>query len=442
MNQTIILHGYSDTADSFRPLAQYLTSRGIPAVDLHLGNYVSLEDHVTIPDLAKAFHHALLERGMSLAAGSFNLVVHSTGSLVAREWMTRYFLEQGLPCPVRRYLMLAPANFGSPLASLGKTMMGRVIKGWKSGFESGREVLNALELASPYTRNLARRDLFGKRSFYDPAQCFTAVIVGSKPYQTGLRRLADRPGGDGTVYVSTANLNASGISIQFGRKPDPTLVREWPRAAKQIAFGVLADRDHESVTRPDLGNRKLGDLITRFLGIGTEVEYHAYSKWCDELTAVTLPANPTEDIFHTYQNLAAHVQDDLGFSVTDYFLEFFEKARTPADESRVDRLMVKIHEDVLESVHVFGPDPSHRSLLFDLTDLRKAIAGGKRLMFSLSAAPLSPLLSFAAGAANDVSELAVHGAGGSSFWRDNQTLLADLQIERQPSADVFRLEQL
>ena len=441
MIPTVILHGYSDTADSFRPLARHLAGQRIAALDLHLGNYISLEDHVTIPDLAKAFQQALVEQGVPLTPGAFNLIVHSTGSLVAREWMTRYYLEAGLACPVRRYLMLAPANFGSPLASMGKTMIGRVIKGWKTGFESGREVLNALELGSPYTRTLARRDLFGARSFYDPSQCFTAVLVGGKPYQTGLRRLADRPGGDGTVYVSTANLNASGISIRFGRKPEPALVQEWPRAAKPVAFGVLPDRDHESVTRPDLGSRRLSELISSFLRLESEADYAEYSKLCDSVTFSTLPPDPSEKIFHTYQNLATHVTDDLGFSVADYFLEFFEKARKPADEDKVDRLMVKIHEEVLESVHVYGPDSSYRSLLFDLTDLRKAVAGGKRLMFSLSAAPVSPLLTFAAGAANDVSELAVHGAGGRSFWRDNQTLLADLQIERQPAREVFRIER-
>jgi len=440
MIPTIILHGYSDEAESFRPLARFLADHRFPVIDLHLGNYVSLEDSVTIPDLAKSFQAALALKGISTAKGAFNLVVHSTGSLVAREWMTRYFLEKGLPCPVRRYLMLAPANFGSPLASMGKTMIGRVIKGWKTGFESGREVLNALELGSPYTRELARRDLFGRTSFYEPSQCLASVLVGSKPYQSGLRQLADRNGGDGTVYVCTANLNASGLTIKFGRKGEPTEVAAWPRTAQPIAFGVFPDRDHASIARPDRGKKSLGATVLRFLQLEDEEGYREYTATCDALTAETLPEKPTEKIFHTYQNLAARVTDDLGFGVADYFLEFYEKAKVPADETKIDRLMVKIHGEVLEGVHVFGPDPSFRSLLFDLTDLKKAVAGGKKLMFSLSAAPLSPLVSFAAGEQNDVGELALHGAAGQSFWRDNQTLLADLQIERQQNERVFTLE--
>lgn len=440
MTPTIILHGYSDAAESFRPIARFLAKQGFPVIDIHLGNYVSLEDTVTVPDLAKAFHSALLNKKLTLEKHSFNLIVHSTGSLVAREWLTRYFLEKNRPCPVRRYLMLAPANFGSPLASMGKTMLGRVIKGWKTGFESGREVLNALEMGSRYTRELAKRDLFGPTSFYDPAHCYTAVLVGSKPYQSGLRRLADRNGGDGTVYVCTANLNATGITLKFGRKNEATEVTPWSRTAQPIAFGVFPDRDHESITLPEQGKKSLGAMILRFLRIDDEAAYRAFSTDCDTLTAETLPASPSEKIFHTYQNLAAHVIDDLGYGVSDYFLEFYEKAKSPADELKVDRLMIKIHEEVLETVHVFGPDPSYRSLLFDLTDLRKAITGGKKLMFSLSAAPLSTLISFAAGEENDVGELALHGQSGQSFWRDNQTLLADLQIERQQTENVFTLE--
>lgn len=437
---TLVLHGYSDDAKSFKPLARFLRQHGIQPIQIHLGNYISLEDAVTVPDLAKAFASALAEHKLEPTPGAFNLIVHSTGSLVAREWLTRYFLEPGLPCPVRRYLMLAPANFGSPLASMGKSMLGRIVKGWKTGFESGREVLNALELGSPYTRRLAQRDLFGPRSFYDPTVCFAAVLVGSKPYQSGLRRIADRNGGDGTVYVCTANLNASGLTLRFGHAGEDTAVEPWSRSAQPIAFGVFPDRDHSSITRPDEGRKDLGRLVLDFLALDTPQDYEAYRTRCTDLTAQTLPPKPAKEIHHTYQNLVTRVVDDLGYPVRDYFLEFYEKPAKPADEDKIDRLMIRVHEEVIESVHRYGPDHSHRSLLFDLTDLRKVLGRGKKLMFSLSAAPLSPMISFTAGASNDVSELALHGSGRNTLWRDNETLLADLIIQRQQAREVFTLE--
>jgi len=438
---TIILHGYSDEAKTFRPLGKFLRQNGIKPLKIHLGNYISLEDAVTVPDLAKAFAAALADRKIPTDAGSINLIVHSTRSLVAREWLARFYLERGLPCPVRRFLMLAPANFGSPLAAMGKSMLGRIVKGWKTGFESGREVLNALEMGSPYTRELAQRDLFGPRSFFDPQTCMAAVLVGSKPYQSGLRRISDRDGSDGTVYVCTANLNASGLKLRFGRVGDPTEVESWPRSAQPVAMGVLPDRDHTSITRPDEGRKDFGRLVLDFLELETTQDYEAFRIRCADLTARTLPPAPTRKIFNTYQNLATHVRDDLGFPVKDYFLEFYEKPATPADEQKIDRLMIRVHEDAIGPVHRFGPDHSHRSLIFNLTELRKITRGGKKLMFSLSAAQLSPLISFSAGATNDVSELALHGTGKNTLWRDNETMLVDLVIHRQQAREVFTLEE-
>jgi alpha-beta hydrolase superfamily lysophospholipase len=111
----VILHGYSDNSSSFEPLARFLKDKGFVVVPIFLGNYITLEDTITVPDLTKAFEAALHQESLPVdEPGGIDLVVHSTGSLVAREWMTRFYLEAGRPCPVRRYLMLAPANFGSP----------------------------------------------------------------------------------------------------------------------------------------------------------------------------------------------------------------------------------------------------------------------------------------------------------------------------------------
>jgi len=439
----VILHGYSDSSSSFQPLAQFLKARGFTVVPIYLSNYITLEDTITIPDLAKAFEAALQREGLPAGqAGAIDLVVHSTGSLVAREWLTRFYLEAGRPCPVNHYLMLAPGNFGSPLGHVGKTMFGRIIKGWNTGFESGTRVLDSLELASPYTWNLARRDLFGASSFYRPEVCMAAILVGSRPYQTGLRKLVDKNGGDGTVYVCTANLNAAGVSLRFGRQDQPVVVSPWACAAQPIAFGVFPDRDHGSITRPDQGDASLGDFIVRFLQLASATDYAAYTGDCDQLTAATLPREPTAEIYHTYQNLVAHVTDDLGYPVTDYFLEFYERAQGPADANVVDDLMVQVHAEILEAVHVYDNDHSYRSLIFDLTDLGKALADGEKLMFSLSAAPLSKLIGFTAGQNyNDVGELAVDLAAGQGFWRPNQTLLADLTIERTQTEQAFTLLQ-
>lgn len=441
MSKVIILHGYSDTWLSFKPLRDFLGSHGFATVDIVLGNYVSLEDTVTIADLAKAFARALADNNVACTEHSFDLVVHSTGSLVAREWLTRYYLEAGLPCPVRHYLMLAPANFGSPLGHVGKTMLGRIIKGWKSDFQSGTQVLNALELGSPFTWNLARRDLFGPRSFYRPEDCLAAVLVGSKPYQTGLRQLVDKNGGDGTVFVSTANLNATGLRLALGRKGHEPAPEPWPRRAAPVAFGVFPDRDHGSITRPDDGPADLGAFIVDFLRLQTPADYEAFRTRCSQRTAATLPPAPSDDIYHSYENLVVRVSDDLGFPVRDYFLEFYERPRRPADETRIDSLMLRVHKEVLEGVHVYGDDASYRSLLFDLTDLRATLAEGQELVFSASAAPLSELIGYSAGADNDVGEYPVADVDASPFWQPNATVLLELVLDRTQTSETFALRQ-
>jgi len=438
----IILHGYSDTRASFRSLARFLAAARIPVKSIFLGDYITLDDSLTIEDLAKAFETALVAEKIPTKAHGFDLIVHSTGALVAREWLTRYYLDPGRDCPVGRFLMLAPANFGSPLAHTGRSMFGRLVKGWKTRFEVGTQVLKALEQGSPYTWNLASRDLFGPRSFYREDDCLAAVFMGATPYQSGMRQLVNRKGSDGTVYVSCADLNTTGLTVNLGRKLDKPLVTPWKRSASVIPFAVFPERDHSSITRPDKGDARLGEMILRFLRLDSAAGVRDFAGDCEGLTRETLPwGSPSDEEFHSYQHVVSRVHDDLGLPVPDYFLEFFEQAITQADEKRVDELMITMHTQVLKYVHTYRDDNTYRSLLFDTTDLMRVLSSGSRLMFSLAAASPGPLIEYSAGAGNDVGELAV-GPQNKQFWRPNQTLLLDLVIERCQADKVFRLHRL
>ena len=62
----VILHGYSDNSSSFQPLAQFLKAQGFTVVPIYLGNYVTLEDTITIPDLAKALEAAVRREALPL----------------------------------------------------------------------------------------------------------------------------------------------------------------------------------------------------------------------------------------------------------------------------------------------------------------------------------------------------------------------------------------
>ena len=77
-NQIVILHGWSDTADSFAPLAAFLRQHGFETLDLFLADYLSMDDDVSIEDVAKAMQAAVAAR---LAGGElrlpFDLIVRS-----------------------------------------------------------------------------------------------------------------------------------------------------------------------------------------------------------------------------------------------------------------------------------------------------------------------------------------------------------------------------
>lgn len=128
----IIIHGWSDSYTSFKTLSTKLASpepEGISADIRHvrLGDYVSLDDQVNYEDLVEAMERAWVKQKLPKDPQSVDVVIHSTGGLVIRHWLTRYYTPD--TAPVKRLLMLAPANFGSPLAHTGRSMIGRALKG-------------------------------------------------------------------------------------------------------------------------------------------------------------------------------------------------------------------------------------------------------------------------------------------------------------------------
>ena len=82
----VILHGWSDNSTSFVPLKNWLATQGFQSVDIRFGDYISMHDEVTLPDLGFAFQNALRIKGIPQDPQSFDIIVHSTGGLVVREY--------------------------------------------------------------------------------------------------------------------------------------------------------------------------------------------------------------------------------------------------------------------------------------------------------------------------------------------------------------------
>jgi len=216
MRPLIIIHGWSDEGESFLPLARALEQRtGRPVESLWLGHYVSLDDDIRMSDVVHGLTRAWRAAKLPDTAGATDVIVHSTGGLVIRDWIaTRYTGRKRKP-PVRNLVMLAPANTGSPLAHKGRAFYGRVMKGFTSRkrFQTGTQILKALEMASPYTTELAARDRFAANP-YRPGAVRATTIVGNTGYG-GISSLANEDGSDGTVYVATANPDCARLTVQF-----------------------------------------------------------------------------------------------------------------------------------------------------------------------------------------------------------------------------------
>ncbi|MFC4727954.1 esterase/lipase family protein [Coralloluteibacterium thermophilus] len=255
----VFVHGWGATGTAAygglpAALAGALGERG-EVVHIELGRYVSFRDEVTLPDLARAFDAALAE----LLAGRRHrgrvaCIAHSTGGPLLREWLHRHVEEPRRPCPVSHLVMLAPANFGSALAQLGKSRLA-ALAAWFGGIEPGQGVLDWLELGSDAGYRLAHAWLSPER----PRRGWPWLFVLSGD---GIdRRLYDHvnaytgeTGSDGVVRLASANLNASYLRLRQDapRRADaPAALRVAElRRARPTAFRILPGVAH---TGPRMG---------------------------------------------------------------------------------------------------------------------------------------------------------------------------------------------
>lgn len=481
-NTILILHGWSDSSESFDSLAEFLRNHGFKVDELYLGDYMSLEDDVTIADVSTRMSEVINERwAAKTLTKPFDMIVHSTGGLVARQWLCDYAGRPSAPpddpSPVQRLIMLAPANFGSVLAKKGKSMLGRVLKGWNNWFETGREMLNSLELASPFQWNLVQRDLLQMagdagtaRGIYGIGRTMPFVLTGSHPYPDGMRKLVNENGSDGTVRVPAANLNVYGVTIRFLNNTDEPLREFWtPRydPAMRFPMAVLPDRTHASIVNPgkndiqSTGGPDLGQLILNALQCQRDL--NAYNQLADDWyqlsentgalaesprkTGALFPGgSPPAEHFHQYMQLVVRVTDDQGVDVDDYFLELYCNEADGGDGS-----LQQIHSEILEKVTVNSLNESLRCLYVDRTDLVNRIyrhfanPGEARLKLSISAAPPgSHAQYFARGEKTTQGEVNVHGGGAepaSRFLHRNSTHFVKIIIPRVPDMDVFKIRR-
>lgn len=443
MGKLVIVHGWSDDSRSFRNLSNQLTSWfGTPPLQIRLADWISLQDDVTYRDLVEAMDRAWSGMNLPRTPRSVDIVTHSTGALVVRDWMTHFFTPETVP--IMRFLMLAPANFGSPLAHTGQSFLGRVIKGWnKFIFQTGRQVLKGLELGSPYTVQLAQRDLFDPaNTWYGEGKVLATVLVGNTGYD-GIEAIANEEGGDGTVRISTANLNAHQLVLTLNQKQKAD---NWTYQQSNGAIGfAIVDRENHS-TIALKGSNASGTknptvtlaLIQQALGV-TDNDYQtvggsfAWQQQLDTATTGSIPNTPR------MQNLITHVQDNLDQDVLEYLVQLYRKVNN-------DRAFEgQLYEKVIRNVHPYGDNPSYRSLYLSIDELDQVLAKfhAPTLYLSISAHPIfKPTrqpVGYTAVGPGDIDGLGVPAANIPQYFSPHSSLIVQLRIQRMIDKSVFVL---
>ena len=262
----VFVHGWSvKNTNTYGQLPERLVREAAArGVDLEtrnvwLSRYVSFRDEVRVEDLSRAFR-AAVERDLAdvlKRKDRFACITHSTGGPVVRDWWNRYYLEprQAPRCPMSHLVMLAPANFGSALAQLGKSRLSRV-KAWiKDGLEPGTGVLDWLELGSPESWELNRKWITGPKTVVADSEVFPFVLSGQTIDHSAVRppQLLHRRGrlgrggavGGGESQRHLDSARAGGGDASQAREPvAPALVAKPARYAPETVFKIIPGRSH------------------------------------------------------------------------------------------------------------------------------------------------------------------------------------------------------
>src|ERR1700730_19284399 len=83
----VLIHGYSATEIAFGPLRKALAERGIVPTEINTCNYVSLNNEITIKDIAEGLERAFrCHPVLNDDNHPFDAIVHSTAMLARRSW--------------------------------------------------------------------------------------------------------------------------------------------------------------------------------------------------------------------------------------------------------------------------------------------------------------------------------------------------------------------
>jgi hypothetical protein len=376
----MLIHGYSDKGESFSKWKDIIGRQSEdgneirPVFEANACNYKTLTNEITIKDIAEAFDRALLHWFEALcekyeldkaeaANQEFDAIVHSTGMLVIRAWLSTYAHRRGR---LKRLVALAPATFGSPLAHRGRSWLGAIFKGNRNFgpdfLEAGAGVLDGLELGSRFTWDLAHKDMFGDKTCYGVGTDtpYVFVFCGNQAYG-GPRALVNEPGTDGTVRWAGCPLNSRKISLDLtiDAARDPEKPRfsfsEWKNVDIPVFF--VDGLNHGTIlTEP---KDELTELILEALSVDSEKAFRDVQAKAASRSAA---AEPGQDGRGRWQQFVVHAVDERSDPIPDYNIQLIAQ---DANGSEFPIELMDLQE------HPYSSDPSYRCYHVNVDEIYK-----------------------------------------------------------------------
>jgi len=414
----VLIHGYSDRGKSYETWVQALVANEYDPADIHVLSYESLADEVSVRDIAEAFDSALRRRLPADQHPEFDCVVHSTGMLVIRAWLTSYRGAVANQQRLKHLIALAPATFGSPMAHKGRSFLGAMFKGKAEPGpdfkEAGDAVLDALELGGRFTWDLAHRDLFGAAPVFGPDadSPYVFILCGTSQYGGLYSLVADDPGTDGTVRVSGAGLNCRKFNLDLRGNGQPNVTLQTP-SSLDAPVVPLAGLNHGTILRSP--NAQALSLVLSALQVGNLAQYQ---QWYSGIAGL-IAAHPDP-----WQQFIVRAVDERGDGIHDYNLQITAQGR----------LFVK---EFVKDVHVYSADPSYRCFHVPVKDVLAKVNQDQltvRLFASLNTDKVGYQGAGSPASAAWRAKFPLGASQGTTLFYPNTTTLIELTLNREPLA--------
>jgi hypothetical protein len=470
--QLVFVHGWSVThLNTYGNLPSRLQQEGkkngidIKIEEIFLGRYISFHDEVRLPDVSRAFKTAVAEQLNGIT--EFVCITHSTGGPVIRDWWNRYCKGQTLQTRMTHLIMLAPANFGSALAQLGKGTLSRM-RSWFNGVEPGQGILDWLELGSSEAWELNKNWILGNAVPDFATGYYPFVLTGQsidRKLYDSLNSYTGETGSDGVVRVSAANLNASYIKLAQPRPANgtstkgPALEIAQYATAPLIPIQVLAGKSHtgnakgimQSVGDDDAESMNTVTAIFDCIIVNNTGAYKAIFQKFSTQTAAVQQEEQVETVVSKILLTERHFIHDrytmIIFRVTDtegYAVNDFDLLLTAGDKDDpnhlpegffIDRQQNKKNRNTV--TYYLNYDILNGSVAIKTAKdkpLREVVKGIAKLGIILRPRPDAGFVKYVECHYEASAELF------SKALQPNSTTLIDIVLQRVVDKEIFRLE--